>query len=165
MSFTSSLLQKASIMKQFCLSFALIILIQVSDILSQKPKCGENEIFYDSLDTSTGCTNACQSSCGNQICTQQCQSGCFCKPGWKKDVDNCVPESLCPKICGKNETYYDFSSNRPGCRNPCENDCVNLNRPCEEDCRAGCFCKLGWYFDGTKRECVPKIKCPKCKIQ
>ena len=154
-------------MKYFGALVAISILIQVSGLLNfgpRLPRCGENEIMYSSSGVGSMCSNSCKNNCTSEICTQNCDSGCFCKPGWKKDGRKCVLETTCPRKCAVDEIYVDFSGNHNGgCRNQCENKC--LAEICPFNCEAGCFCQRGFYKDIKLNKCVRKDKCPKSEVQ
>uniref|UniRef100_A0A1A9UR14 TIL domain-containing protein n=1 Tax=Glossina austeni TaxID=7395 RepID=A0A1A9UR14_GLOAU len=80
------------------LSFAILglflIILEGCGCVSEKSKCGLNEV-YD-------CGSACQVTCATRgtscpIQNVKCSEGCFCKLGFLRNTAGvCVPVSNCP---------------------------------------------------------------------
>ncbi|XP_055677620.1 zonadhesin-like isoform X2 [Lutzomyia longipalpis] len=100
----------------------------------------------------TNCGSSCKEKCGSRICPALCEVGCFCKPGYSRVKNVCVPTKKCP-TCGVNEEYTYCGS---GCTDPC----YLKDALCKDACREGCFCKPDYsrISDGTP--CVPDSQCP-----
>uniref|UniRef100_A0A1B0CYV0 TIL domain-containing protein n=1 Tax=Phlebotomus papatasi TaxID=29031 RepID=A0A1B0CYV0_PHLPP len=115
------------------------------------PTCEENEEYQS-------CGNYCLERCGNPLCPADlpCDSGCFCKPGFKRDGKVCVPEEQCPPQCqGPNEVYST-------CGNNCTDLCPDPNRFCTLECYNGCFCAEGFSRPDYNSPCIPTEQCTTC---
>ncbi|XP_055698631.1 zonadhesin-like [Phlebotomus papatasi] len=115
------------------------------------PTCEENEEYQS-------CGNYCLERCGNPLCPADlpCDSGCFCKPGFKRDGKVCVPEKQCPPQCqGPNEVYST-------CGNNCTDLCPDPNRFCTLECYNGCFCAEGFSRPDYNSPCIPTEQCTTC---
>lgn len=133
----------------------------ISDLLLPL-KCGANEKY-------NSCGSTCVETCTSkpQICTMACKAGCFCATGYvRRDStagspcikrEDCKTITVVPK-CGENEEYQT-------CGTACPPRCDDLRyplpkppKPCILLCKAGCFCKAGFYRN-EKNKCVPPQQC------
>ena len=151
-------------MKHFSALVAVVILIQVSGILSYRPTCYANEMWYSSSGVGPACRNSCTNRCVNtELCIDKCESRCFCKPGWKYDGIKCILQDECSKMCNKkHEIYHRDTGKKEGCTNSCSNNC--LEQLCTDDCEVGCFCQKGYRRNSLTGECIEKKQCPKCEF-
>jgi hypothetical protein len=113
-------------------------------------QCPENEEYNE-------CGSACQENCTHipEFCTFQCISGCFCKQGFVRDIDNkskCIPRSECP--CRTNEFFNP-------CGSACPDTCTARSQSCTKQCVPGCFCNDGFVrlSNMSGSPCVPQSEC------
>ncbi|XP_055930162.1 zonadhesin-like [Argiope bruennichi] len=114
--------------------------------------CGENEEFQK---CGTACPATCISGTEQRPCRAICVRGCFCKPGFVRDLSgNCVRPELCPAVCRENEEFQE-------CGTACPANCTSPlpQSPCPAICVRSCFCKPGFIRDPTGR-CVRPEQCP-----
>ncbi|XP_063703792.1 zonadhesin-like [Culicoides brevitarsis] len=141
--------------------FVFRVRTAVESIEAQCAKYAKCPPCKNPLEAYSTCNNECLNGCYEgeaPSCPSVCEEGCFCKLGYKRYKDECVPEDKCviAHTCSKpNEAFTD-------CGNRCIEKCGN--RVCTKECQAGCFC-----IDGYKRnsagDCVPEEKCcanPSC---
>uniref|UniRef100_A0A1B0D8S3 EGF-like domain-containing protein n=1 Tax=Phlebotomus papatasi TaxID=29031 RepID=A0A1B0D8S3_PHLPP len=113
------------------------------------PSCGLYEIYSK---CGRRCDEECKGIKSSPCRTDVCEEGCFCKPGYKRINDSCVPDSICK--CPRNEVY-DYSSD-------CSEECFKTSDDCEGESESyRCTC-----IEGYKRingYCVNEnlCKCPK----
>ncbi|GAB0086440.1 hypothetical protein DMENIID0001_005020 [Sergentomyia squamirostris] len=95
------------------------------------------------------CAEKCES--GPDDCkNEKCYKGCFCKDGFRRINNQCVPDDQCS--CGRNEEY--------SYGNECLDDCTTTPDDCKAfDTYKRCNCKPG--FKRIYGKCVPDSKC-KC---
>ncbi|GFT45329.1 zonadhesin [Nephila pilipes] len=114
--------------------------------------CGENEEFKE---CGTACPPTCTHRLGRLPCPQSCVRGCFCREGFVRDpTGKCVPPQMCPMVCGENEEFKE-------CGTACPPTCAHPKgqRPCQEKCVRGCFCREGFVRDPSGK-CVRPQYCP-----
>ncbi|XP_054163113.1 zonadhesin-like [Oppia nitens] len=111
------------------------------------PLCPHNEKYSD-------CGNRCMESIQNiyvkKRCNQdKCDIGCFCIPGYFRDVDGkCIEK---PRICPTGEAYSDCGNR---CLELLKNKLLNKRKICNnKHCDVGCFC-LPDKFRNNLQECV-----------
>uniref|UniRef100_A0A182NIS5 TIL domain-containing protein n=1 Tax=Anopheles dirus TaxID=7168 RepID=A0A182NIS5_9DIPT len=77
---------------QVLLALSVLVLAVMSVYAGQ---CGPNE-RYD--DCGTACPKTCATRADNIICTANCVRGCFCDPGYVRNVagGRCIPVGQCP---------------------------------------------------------------------
>ncbi|XP_059622094.1 zonadhesin-like [Phlebotomus argentipes] len=113
-------------------------------------KCGKNEQFFE-------CGSRCAEKCGINACPVDgdCEPGCYCKAGYRRLGDKCVPESKCPppECPNENEVYSE-------CGNNCTDLCEDPSRICTLECYPGCFCAEGYSRAEDGSPCIPDDQCP-----
>ncbi|KAG8177858.1 hypothetical protein JTE90_027123 [Oedothorax gibbosus] len=116
--------------------------------------CPENEEFHE-------CGSLCQGTCDTPskpvgLCPTSCKRGCFCKPGFVRDLfGRCILPEKCPVVCQENEVFLK-------CGSPCQDTCENIGNAvgtCPLPCIKGCFCKPG-YIRGPNGKCILPNQCP-----
>ncbi|KAF2901556.1 hypothetical protein ILUMI_04634 [Ignelater luminosus] len=125
--------------------------------LKECPKiCGINEEWRNCSDKY--CRRTCQNRGQFLSCPYVCKPGCSCKKGfiWDENSSLCIPENLCPEVCGINEEWRECSDIY--CRRTCQNKGQILN--CPKICKSGCSCKKGFIWDENSKLCVPEYLCP-----
>lgn len=101
------------------------------------------------------------------MCLKLGQWGCYCANGYVRESNKigsaCIKRETCPKIkdvsgCDENEEYTE-------CGSACPPTCADLRYPlpkppkiCILLCKAGCFCKNGYYRADDGR-CVTPDQC------
>uniref|UniRef100_A0A182NIS6 TIL domain-containing protein n=1 Tax=Anopheles dirus TaxID=7168 RepID=A0A182NIS6_9DIPT len=151
---------------QALLAMVALTLALMSVCSAQGYECGLNEHADD-------CGTACERTCLPRRvgCTMNCVQGCFCLPGYVREVEggrcipleDCAPDntmvalvltlmSVCsePLECGPNE-YLD-SCGTP-CQLYCNADPVDLF--CPLVCASGCFCQPGLIREVKDGKCIP----------
>ncbi|XP_067123600.1 von Willebrand factor-like [Centruroides vittatus] len=109
-----------------------------------------------------GCDHSCED---NFIGCKTCSTGCFCKQGYVRNInDACIEKTQCTqinaqKICKlPGEIYLE-------CENPCPDPCYP-HIQCPELCVPGCYCKpglirdkLGYCYPDFIQKPNPKNEC------
>ncbi|TKR89870.1 hypothetical protein L596_013910 [Steinernema carpocapsae] len=106
-------------------------------------ECGENEF----LNPCGGCQRSC--AIPSPMCSLQCRPPqCECLPDYVRDDEGrCIPESYCPKPCGKNAHWATCST--------CQGTCKNPNPFCTKECKPPkCMCDHGFVLN-DQGECIP----------
>lgn len=124
-------------------------------------RCNLNEVYQ----SGSACTETCQGK--PQICPMIYKIGCFCQDGYVRESDAagspCIKRKECKSsnnvtTCGENEEYTTCGS---ACAPVCDDIRYPLPKPpkpCILLCRAGCFCKQGFYRSNDGK-CVSPEQC------
>jgi hypothetical protein len=124
--------------------------LHIYSFISIGIQCPDNEEYIE-------CGSACQENCTYtpKFCTFQCVPGCFCKPGFVREIDDkskCVPRSQCP--CRVNEFFND-------CGSACPDTCATKSQTCTKQCVPSCSCNNGFIRlnNQSNSPCIPESEC------
>uniref|UniRef100_A0A914X341 WAP domain-containing protein n=1 Tax=Plectus sambesii TaxID=2011161 RepID=A0A914X341_9BILA len=117
-------------------------------------QCPVNEVYQQ-------CGSACPSTCQsrNPTCAQVCVPGCFCSPGFIRDLANGRSNCVAPNMCSTGATACAATEQYLSCGTPCPPTCNNRSPMCQHFCVAGCFCLPG-YVRNIENVCILPQFCP-----
>ncbi|XP_078511484.1 mucin-6-like [Lissotriton helveticus] len=134
----------------------LLVLVTVLTTMLWIGNC--QETCKEPMEYST-CVPPCRRTCDDvakllddKPCPTNCSAGCFCKPGYVLNYNQCMPEKNC--TCPENAEYSCRK-----CERTCE-DVTRIGRPpkiCPMICILGCECKQGYVLEAGK--CIPEAQC------
>ncbi|XP_046570317.1 uncharacterized protein LOC124278610 isoform X1 [Haliotis rubra] len=147
--------------------------------------CGVNMVYSvcgGMADTDPGPVQTCLGMLTNatEVPSKSCLDGCFCKDGYYKDKDHCVPAAECGCIYEENNTTTYMEAGETVVNDGCGayricnegNVFNNKSLVCDPDAECdlnlelgvyGCHCKAGFMGDGEKCEEDPcyNVNCTK----
>lgn len=141
-----------------------------SDLMARpKEQCDDPNAFWSNC--GSACLETCQAGLPDICRTLPCVSGCFCKSGYVKELNDpkskCIPKSDCnlaviqPGIVQMQVQCPDSNSVFLSCGTACEETCQYRPAACTKQCVPGCFCRPGYVKESSNAGalCVTRSRC------